>query len=290
MEQHFDLHTHTHYSDGTLSPSALVQEAKSREIGLAVTDHDSVEGVAEALEMGSKIGVTVLPGIELSVGYKGREAHILGLFVNHEHPALVRRMAEIKAGRYARARETLERLSVLGYPLAWEDFSRRPWNAPSISLHLIRCLAAAGLLRESEAPAFRARYLVPGAPAHVPRVRLCLEEAVALIRSASGVPIFAHPGWIPKGVETLELVGFGLQGIEAFHPEHTPEDTERLVKLAQKQGLLITGGSDYHAHGTPEEPGLGSMVTRLSDVLRIAQLADSRSALHFCAAYRRCHA
>ena len=281
MEQSFDLHTHTMHSDGTLRPSALVRLAARRGIGLAVTDHDSVEGVAEALEAGRRIGVTILPGIELSVGYKGREAHILGLFVDHEHAGLVRRMAEIKAGRYARATETLRRLSELGYPLAWRDFSRRPWNAPSISLHLIRALAAAGIIQEDEGEAFKEEYLAPGAPAHVPRVRVDPEEAVSLISSAGGVPVLAHPGWIPKGVDTRELIALGMEGLEAFHPEHGAEDCERLVELAREHGLLVTGGSDYHGHGTPGEPDLGAIATPLSDVLEIARRARSGFARGF---------
>jgi hypothetical protein len=223
----------------------------------------------------------VVPGIELSVGYKGREAHILGLCVDHEHPDLVRRMAEIKAGRYARAAETLRRLSELGYPLAWRDFSCRPWNAPSISLHLIRALAGAGIIQESEGGAFKKEYLAPGAPAHVPRVRVGPEEAVSLIGSAGGVAVLAHPGWIPKGVDTRELIGLGMQGLEAFHPEHTPEDSERFVRLAHECGLLVTGGTDYHAHGTPDEPELGAIATPLSDVLEIARRARSGFARAF---------
>lgn len=273
-----DLHVHSTASDGTLSPSEVVREAHARGLcAIALTDHDTMDGVAEALQAGMRLGVEVIPGVELNTESPAGEVHVLGYFPPPEGwspeadpaghgagvvGAVIDRefydlLASRRDSRAERARKMVQRLRELGMPLSYEDVLRQAGDAPVGRPHIARALLEAGYV-ESVKEAFD-RWLHPGGPAYVPREKLLPAEAVQAIIDAGGVPVLAHPGRIDGQWVIQELIDAGLEGLECYYPEHTPEQTERYLGLAREHGLVVTGGTDYHGPRSPHDADLGSL-------------------------------
>ncbi len=250
-----DLHTHTNASDGTLSPRELVREAGR--VGLrvlAVTDHDSVDGIAEAAEEAGRVGIHLVPGVELSTDVPGTEVHILGYFVDWQDEEFGAVLRRLRQGRWARAQEMVRRLNQLGVPLTFEEVARQADGAVGRP-HVARALVAGGYVASFQ-EAFE-RYLGKGRPAYVERERFTPEEAVQVVLRAGGVPVFAHPLWGGERERVAQLVRCGLRGIEAYYPDHSPQDVRRFLDWAQEFGLVATGGSDYHGPGPASKAPLG---------------------------------
>lgn len=273
-----DLHVHSTASDGTLSPSEVVREAHARGLcAIALTDHDTMDGVAEALQAGMRLGVEVIPGVELNTESPAGEVHVLGYFPPPEGwspeadpaghgagvvGAVIDRefydlLASRRDSRAERARKMVQRLRYLGMPLSYEDVLRQAGDAPVGRPHIARALLEAGYV-ESVKEAFD-RWLHRGGPAYVPREKLSPAEAVQAIIDAGGVPVLAHPGRIDGQWVIQELIDAGLEGLECYYPEHTPEQTERYLGLAREHGLVVTGGTDYHGPRSPHDADLGSL-------------------------------
>lgn len=273
-----DLHVHSTASDGTLSPSEVVREAHARGLcAIALTDHDTMDGVAEALQAGMRLGVEVIPGVELNTESTAGEVHVLGYFPPPEGwspeadpaghgagvvGAVIDRefydlLASRRDSRAERARKMVQRLRELGMPLSYEDVLRQAGDAPVGRPHIARALLEAGYV-ESVKEAFD-RWLHRGGPAYVPREKLSPAEAVQAIIDAGGVPVLAHPGRIDGQWVIQELIDAGLEGLECHYPEHTPEQTERYLGLAREHGLVVTGGTDYHGPRSPHDADLGSL-------------------------------
>lgn len=245
-----DLHLHSYYSDGTSSPREIVTRAKGCRLSpIALTDHDTVAGIPEALQSASEEGVEVIPGVELSVDEGDQQVHILGYCIRWEDPAL-RGGLELQAERrWERLQEMLRRLRRLGIPLPPEEVVRVAGRGTVGRLHVARALLLRGDVGSLE-EAFD-RYLGVGRPAYVPRFGFTIREAIETIRNAGGVSVLAHPG--RDGLDLLPpLLQAGLQGIEVFHPSHTAEDILLLTRLAATHRLLITGGSDCHGSAKGE--------------------------------------
>ena len=239
-----DLHTHTTASDGALSPTALVELARREGVGvLGLTDHDTVGGVAEALEAGARLGVEVIPGVEISSHYQRIEVHLLGYFVDHRHQALLERLAAWREDRVRRLHEMLDRLGRLGIRLDAGAVLTKAHGAVGRP-HVAMALVEAGHVRSVE-EAFD-RYLADGKRAYVSRQRVPVEDGIALVRAAGGLPVLAHPGLYNNDGMIAELAGKGLAGIEALHTDHTDAAAARYRRLAARHGLLCTGGSDFH--------------------------------------------
>ncbi|MER3460489.1 MAG: hypothetical protein C4303_04910, partial [candidate division GAL15 bacterium] len=193
MRVRADLHTHTTASDGTLSPRELVREACAAGLKvLALTDHDTTEGIREAQGEAARLGIELIPGVELSTHVPGSEVHILGYFVDWHEQQLAGLLRRLRKGRVNRAREMVRRLNQLGVPLTFEDVARHADGAVGRP-HVARALVAGGYVASFE-EAFT-RYLARGRPAYVERERFTPEEAVQVILQAGGVPVFAHPLW-----------------------------------------------------------------------------------------------
>ncbi len=251
-----DLHTHTTASDGTLSPRALVREAHRRGLQvLAVTDHDSVDGIAEAEEEATELGVELVAGVELSTDVPGSEVHLLGYFVDWHSESFRQLLRRLRDGRVVRAKEMVRRINQLGIPLTFEEVLKYADGAIGRP-HVARALVASGYVASVQ-EAF-ARYLGRGCPAYVERERFSPEEAVEAIRAAGGVPVFAHPLWGGDPERVARLVKHGLKGIEVYYPDHTPADVLRFLELARRFHLVPTGGSDYHGPGPLSKAELGS--------------------------------
>jgi predicted metal-dependent phosphoesterase TrpH len=240
-----DLHAHTIFSDGLLTPEALVQRAIDRHVAaLAITDHDSVEGLAPAFAAAGS-ALELVPGIEISTTREGQDLHILGYFIDPDHGPLRQRLAGFREERVARARRIVDRLSELGMELDPDAILEQA--GPGV---VGRPHVAAALLREGHVEslddAFR-RFLGARGEAYVPRPSVHPAEAIVLIHAAGGVSVLAHPGAALADAVVESLVDSGLRGIEVWHPQHGPASVRRWRAFARQHGLLETGGTDFHA-------------------------------------------
>mgnify|MGYP005839035201 CR=1 FL=1 len=253
-----DLHTHTSASDGLLGPARLVERAARQGVRvLAVTDHDTTEGIPEALASAAGFDIRLIPGIEFSVEYPHGSFHLVGLFVDHENPALlqaVRRLKGIREGRGARIIAELEKAGV-NIPL--EEVAAEAAGGALGKPHFARVMVRRGYASVEEV--FE-RYLVNGRPGDVPKEKLSPSEAIHLVLEAGGLPILAHPSSLGmpsfESFEALldELRDIGLAGVEAYASTHADEEVRRYETLARARGLLVSGGSDFHGEGD-ERPG-----------------------------------
>ncbi|MBP3447629.1 MAG: PHP domain-containing protein [Clostridia bacterium] len=250
-----DLHTHTRASDGSETPAELVRLAKAAGLcAVAVTDHDTTDGVSEALLAGEKLGIEVVPGVELSCNWE-REMHILGLYINHEHPKLKAALSDLAEKRSRRNRKTLARLNELGLSVTEEDVLKVATGKIWGRAHFAKVLCDKGYV-ESVKDGFR-KYLGHGRPAHINEERLEPEEAISLIRSSGGVPILAHMHYLKLELPELKallirLKQAGLMGAEAIYTEYTGEQTREYTRLIEELGLLKSGGSDFHGEMKPQ--------------------------------------
>jgi predicted metal-dependent phosphoesterase TrpH len=250
-----DLHTHSTASDGTLEPEAVVElAAKKKLAALALTDHDTVAGVAHAAAAGRRLSVEVVPGVEISVHSEIGALHLLGYFVQEEHAGLQAKLAEWCGARRQRARRIVEKLAALGFLIPWERLEKAAGSGALGRPHVARELVRAKAVRSVE-EAFE-RYLRRGRPAYVSREMPEPEEAIALIRAAGGVAVLAHPAtlWL-KGAaleaRVKELRTQGLAGVEVHWSGHSARQRRELAALAKKLSLVATGGSDFHGDTKP---------------------------------------
>jgi len=248
-----DLHTHTLASDGLMDAATLVAEAGSRGVGLlAVSDHDTTAGVDEAVAAGKKAGVEVWPAVELSCDVDAGEAHVLGYFVDHRRNWLQVLLGRLREGRADRAARMVGRLTALGVPVTYERVATLAAGGAIGRLHVARALVEAGHVRHT-AEAFD-RFIGHGGPAYAERVKLTPVQAIEIIRASGGLAVLAHPGWGTGDEMIRDLVEAGLDGLEIYYPDHSPSQVEQYRGLAERLGLLMTGGTDFHG---------GSMATRV---------------------------
>ncbi|WP_069803315.1 PHP domain-containing protein [Thermogemmatispora onikobensis] len=273
-----DLHTHSTASDGLYTPRDLVQQA--REVGvhvLALTDHDSTEGVAEAAEAAAQLGIDFIPGIEINTETPAGEVHILGYFLHYQQEAFQQALRTLRNARQRRGQRMVELLNEQGIAISWERVRELAKGAVGRP-HVAQALVEAGYVQSIE-EAF-ARYLSKGCPAYVPRYKLSPQDAVRLIVSARGLPVIAHPLELP-GPEILrqwlpELCALGLVGLEVYYGPYTAEQEELLLSLARQFDLIPTGGSDYHGPGIHPTP-LGGHPVPAESVARLKDAAAARS-------------
>lgn len=248
-----DLHCHTTASDGLLTPTELVRlVAKLGLKGVAITDHDTIQGWEEAVDAGENYQIQILRGIELNTNWHGKEVHILGYELDASSSYLLEKLKGLSKARLQRMHEILERLATLGINIS-EDEVRVYARGESIGRpHIAQVLINRGLVG-SIREGFE-QYIGIGAPAYVPRYKLTPEEGIEIIRNAKGVAVLAHPGInrLEEGIP--DWVEVGLQGIEVWHSDHKPEDVTRYGTIAEQYGLLTTGGSDFH--GESQKPGV----------------------------------
>jgi predicted metal-dependent phosphoesterase TrpH len=252
-----DLHAHTTASDGALSPRELVRLAARHGVRvLAVTDHDSTEGLPEALDEAAHHGIEIVPGLEINCDVTGAEIHVLGYHVDWSAGWFQEFLREQRAERVGRVHRIVERLTELGMPLtADEVFAICKEGSPGRP-HVAQAMVNRGYVK-SVREAFD-RWLQAGGPANVPRRRLTPVEAVRVIRRAEGVPVLAHPGLARRDELIPELVEAGLAGIETYYPEHSAAQIEGYLATCRRLGLVATGGSDYHGSHTGRATTVGS--------------------------------
>lgn len=242
-----DLHLHTNCSDGQDTPEELVVQAKRLGLScIAVTDHDTIDGVAPAMLKGAALGVEVLAGIELSTSWRGRDIHLLAYCYDPHHPELCAHLLSVQERRIERMDRIIKKLNAMGFPeITLQEVLERATVAVSIGRpHLALVMYERGLVRSVQ-EAFD-RYLAEGAPAFVADFEWSPYEAIALVRRAKGIPVMAHP-MVTKMDELIPgFVEAGLMGIEAYYPNNSQSIINFYIGLAKKHHLLITGGSDSH--------------------------------------------
>ena len=250
-----DLHAHTSASDGTLSPAELVALAKEQGIeAIALTDHDTIEGLSEALEAGERLGVEVIPGVELSVEYAPGTMHILGLLIDPENESLNKSLMELQYSRSTRNPKIIEKLNELGMTITMEEVDKISGGGQVGRPHIAAALVKNGHVNNTQ-EAFD-KYLKKGAVAYYERNRLSREEAVNIIHDAGGLLILAHPGTLGVNGSDLEnllskLKAAGFDGIEVFYNNHSQVEEDRLMKIADKLDFIISGGTDFHGENKP---------------------------------------
>jgi len=252
----YDLHSHSTASDGRFSPSQLAREARRRGVALlALTDHDTVAGLDEAIEVAGAEGLEVIPGIEVSATCDDTSVHVLGLFIRHREPWLVDFLTQAQKRRIDRIHRILQKLAALGIHLPAEEVFAKSKHGSVGRPHVAEVMVERGIV-PSYSEAFE-RYLGSRAPAYVGYEKITSADAIELIRRAGGVSSLAHPGLMERDAIIPQMVQEGLRAIEVYHSEHAPETAAHYLEMARGHGLLITGGSDYHAIDGAGKESLG---------------------------------
>jgi len=239
-----DLHIHSIYSDGSFTPYEIVQICKRSNLkAIAITDHDTVSGVEEAMFY-SKNGFEVIPAVEMSSNIGDLDVHILGYYVDYKDPSLLSYLDEFKRHRAERVKKIISKLSSDGVKLEFEQIKMVAKDCSLGRPHIAEVLVENSYVK-SITEAFH-KYLGYGLPYYVPKKNIHPREVIKIIKEYNGVPVIAHPGTINSESVIYQLIIDGALGIEVWHPEHTPRWRQGLYEIALKNGLLMTGGSDCH--------------------------------------------
>jgi predicted metal-dependent phosphoesterase TrpH len=242
-----DLHMHSTASDGSRSPAEVVRAAKRASlVAIALTDHDTVAGLPEARQVGDELGVRVINGVELSAVEGDSETHLLGLHLS-DTTVLERGLADLRDMRGRRAARIVELLQSQGVQVTLDDVLLQAGTGAIGRPHVARALVADGWAVDVR-DAFD-RYLGAGRPAYVAKDQLGMRDAIAMVHAAGGLAVLAHPGSSATRERLEALRALGMDGVEAKHPSHSPQDTARIRTLAEQMGLLLSGGSDWHGAG-----------------------------------------
>ena len=257
-----DLHLHTIHSDGSCTPTEVVNMAHQAGVtALAITDHDIMTGVVEAMEAGQQCGIEIIPGVEISSLSGNSELHILGYFLDRQDPDLLARLKTLRDGRHLRNPQIIERLQTLGIDITYDEVRALAGSDSVGRPHIARALMDKRVVASAK-EAFD-RFLAEGKPAYVPRELPSPAEAIHWIKAARGLAVLAHPTWVKVAEQPLvdlvrQLKDDGLDGVEVYYSTHAARQTREYLSLAQQLGLLVTGGSDFHGITKPDiEVGIG---------------------------------
>ena len=271
-----DLHTHSNRSDGTDTPTELVENAKAAGLDVvALTDHDTTVGWDEAEAAAERVGIRLVKGIEVSTELEHRSIHLLGYGIDPGHARLVDELTKVIDGRTGRVPKFVARFRAIGIEVTEEEILAKVGDADAVGRpHLADVLIDKGVV-ETRDQAF-AEYLSPGQPGYVGRYSIPTDEAVELVKAAGGKAVVAHP-WSRGSQRVLspdriaQLVEAGLDGIEVDHPDHDEEQRAQLRKIAAEHDLVVTGSSDYHGTGKGPEFRLGANTTRPEELERLLE-------------------
>ncbi|MGB8657648.1 MAG: PHP domain-containing protein [Candidatus Zixiibacteriota bacterium] len=245
QRQYIDLHIHTTASDSLLTPDEVVEIAsKSGLAAISITDHDTIDGYEAARQKAEDSGIELIPGVELSMTYKDDDFHLLGYLIDCDNPEFLKKIRSFQKERRVRGEKMVEKLNELGIDLNIETVKNIAGKGSVGRPHL-----ADALLREEYVHTYDeafARYLGYHAPAYVPKMFLTPQEGIDLIHLVRGVAVLAHPGTSRSQQAIYDFLQMGLDGIEAYHSKHDRETTNHYINLANKLGLIYTGGSDCH--------------------------------------------
>ncbi|MDZ5076325.1 PHP domain-containing protein [Nesterenkonia sp. HG001] len=276
-----DLHTHSYCSDGTQSPADVVASARRAGLdGLALTDHDTTVGWAEAMRAAQEHEILLIPGMEITTLTDDRiSVHMLSYLHDPHHEGLARAIRDARSGRMVRARRMAERLSI-DFPLTWDDVLNQVADGATVGRpHLADALVAVGAVADRQ-EAFD-RLLFRGSPYYVSQENMHPTTAIRLVREAGGVPVIAHSMASGRGrtvsMEQMEeMIDVGLAGVEVWHRDNPEPGRRTLLELARRHGLLVTGSSDYHGAGKPNL--IGENTTDLDTVAELMDMASGSPA------------
>lgn len=283
LKRFVDLHTHTTASDGTESPTQVVGKAQALGLaGIAITDHDTIQGIDEGLQAGTNLGIEVVPGVEISCKWHDHRIHILGFYINPRDPGLLSLLEWMQIGRQQRLPKMLAKLRKLGVEIDQDEVEGEVMGESTGRPHLARVLIRNGYVSSVE-EAFD-KYLAQGRPAYAERPRPTITEGIQVILNAQGIPVIAHPLTVQMSPRELieTLVVHKLQGIEYYYPYEQmagqPRDwytkldsnLEELKELASEHNLIMTGGSDYHGQA-PGKADLGSILVPITVLEELQQ-------------------
>ncbi len=255
-----DLQVHTTASDGALPPTQVVEAAAHAGlVAIAITDHDTVDGLAEAAPAGARLGVRIVPGVELSTHFGQQELHLLGLHLS-DTETMSEALKELQDGRVRRARQIVATLNRLGIPVTMDAVLQEAGAGAVGRPHVARAMLAGGWARDFR-EAFD-KWLGFGKPAYVDKPRFEVADGIALVHRAGGLAVWAHPGEDATAARVATLASVGLDGVEVLHPSHPPYLSQKLFNVVEAAGLLPSGGSDWHGtHDGPRRLG-GQLVPR----------------------------
>ena len=239
-----DLQVHTTASDGALAPTAVLEAAQAAELSaIAITDHDTVDGLPEAIEAGARVGVRVVPGVELSTHFESEEMHLLGLHMT-KLDVLSGALAAFRIGRIERSELMVATLNRAGIPVTMEAVLRHADGGAVGRPHLARAMVEGGWVREFR-DAFD-KWIGLGKPAYIAKEEFAVADAITLIHRAGGIAVWAHPGEYASLPRTTRLAAVGLDAVEVLHPSHPPFVQHKILQIVNDLGLLPSGGSDWH--------------------------------------------
>lgn len=243
-----DLHIHTYYSDSTFSPEEVVSTADKQGLSaIAICDHDCVDGIEECRKLALPVGIEVVPGVELTVEKEDAEIHILGYFINWKDEEFQKKMKVLQSARIDRIHKMVEKLEAEGIPVKADEIFRLAGKGTVGRLHVAQAILNTGKIRNFK-EVFE-KYIGFLKPCYVSNVRFTPREAIETIRGVGGVPVLAHPHTMGKDEYIPELIEYGLGGMEVYHTDHRPSVRKHYLELAERYGLLVTGGSDCHGMG-----------------------------------------
>lgn len=253
-----DLHVHTFYSDSTFSPEEVVSLAARRALSaVAICDHDCVDGIEPCRKLGKIYGVEIIPGIELTVDKAEVEAHILGYFIDHKLGWLKRRLKHVQKARIERVHKIVDKLNKEGIAIKPKDVFDLAGKGSVTRFHIAKAILKSGKVKTTRE--IFDRYLGFSKPCYIPNISFSPEEAIEMILKAGGVPVLAHPFVMHKDEYIEKLIGYGLRGIEVYHPEHNKGAVKHYDRIARDNGLVVTGGSDCHGLGSKHRVLLGTV-------------------------------
>jgi predicted metal-dependent phosphoesterase TrpH len=269
MDNRVDLHLHSTASDGVYTPTELVKVSIASGLEfISLTDHDTTNGVPKALDAAWGTPLTVIPGVEISTEADSQfEIHILGYYIDYQHPTLQARLQQLRESRAERAQKVLDLLAEKGYPVSWQRVAGLAGDGSIGRPHIAQAMVEANHV-ESVEMAFR-RYLGRGMPAYVPRFKLSPHQAIELIQESGGIPVLAHPSRVVEHIPLL--VREGLLGLEVYYNDYLQPEIEHLLGIAKKHDLVVTGGTDYHGPGitSASAPGATFVPTSVVEELRL---------------------
>jgi predicted metal-dependent phosphoesterase TrpH len=272
-----DLHVHSTASDGKLAPEEVVRKAAALGIRyLALTDHDSVDGLPAAIAAAKAFPrLTFIPGVEISTDVPEGEIHVLGYFIDYRRPEFVARLKKFRDSREGRARGMVDKLATLGIDIDYRRVQEIAGEGSIGRPHIAQAMLEKGYVSNFK-EAFD-RYIGREGPAYVEREKMTPEEAVALILRSGGIPVLAHPFTVTDPEKrAAELKKAGLVGIEAYYKDNNPEVTEATLKIAKENGLIATGGTDYHGIEGAGDVMLGSVYVPVEAAKTLIKLAGNK--------------
>ncbi len=269
-----DLHTHTTFSDGANTPKELLNIAKKKNIEvISITDHDTVDGIDEALEYGKEIGIEVIPGLELSTDIEGQEVHILGYFINHKDIELNKYLKFFRDERFERAKRIIGKLNNLGIDLKLSDVENLAKNSPICRPHIANAMVQKGFVNNFQ-KAFN-QFIGDYKPAYEKKIHVSPQSVIKIINDSGGLAFIAHPGKMKESILT-HLIKLGIDGIEVIHPSHKHLQQKFYKGIVNQYCLLESGGSDYHSGSRNDENNFGKYYTTKTVLKNLKNMVSSK--------------